>query len=426
MWAQFVPYLVDDDTEARLSSASRETIRAALADLAVLERSQATALSAAERGVDLLEASDHLERAEADAVISAVTEHRAPVMCDVLERLTAAHASDDRTRGIDNWRLRFALSQGTTVETLDRLLAAVAERTGTAQAWYTCRREIVGSTYTDRRAGPSIPVSALADDARLVAESLGATLPVLRSGAAQAASRLRAGTSNEVVFEADGRISATVVHRPTARGRLMVAHELGHALHASRARGAAPPGALVGESMACFTALVSGLSIAGSTTGTQRAAALAVGDMVIEELFVSALVCRFEDEIQSVVRRGDSLTVAHLGDTWLGLHRRLFAQAIDVPAVVGSQWARLQSLALHPGHAVSYVWATVLGLAVQARLALGSSTGDLVAAAMQHGAMPADELTRTLDFEGDSWIDAGLDALELVMAGIRSEVERER
>ena len=425
-WVQFVPYLVDDATETRLTSVSREVIRVALADLATLEDSQATALGPAEFGVTLLEAADPAERSGADAVITTVTDRRASMMCDVLERLTAAHASDDRTRGITNWRLRFAFSQGTTVETLDRLLGAVAERTETAQAWYTCRSGLVGSTYADRRAGPAVPVSTLADDAVLVADSFGAAVPGLRAEAARAAARIRPGGANEVVIEADGRMSVSVVHRPTARGRLMVAHELGHALHALRARSQTAPGALVGETMACFTALVSGLSMTRSATGTHRPAALAVGDMIIEELFVSALVCRFEDEIQRVVRRGDSLTVAHLGDAWLQLHGQLFEPAIDVPTLVRTHWARLPSLAMHPGHAVSYVWATVLGLAVQARLTAGSTAGDLMASAMQRGAMSADELPRMLGFEDDSWIDAGLDALDVVMAGASHQVDHER
>jgi oligoendopeptidase F len=340
-------------------------------------------------------------------------------MADILQRLTESHAADDVARGIDNWRLRFALSQQTSTSTLDRLLAAVEQRTDSARSWYAHRANRVGSRYADRRVGVAVPAVPLATDALLVAGALADVVPSLRCDTERAAARIRPGTTNEVVFEADGRLSATVDHRPTARGRLMVAHELGHTVHALRASSESAPGALIGETMGCLTALIAGLQLASSSV--DRAATLAVGDMVVDELFVSALVCRFEDEIQREVRSGATLTAALLDSAWVRLHQELYGDVIDVPPVIGSQWARLSSLAMHPGHAVSYVWATVLALAVQSRMLDDNyAEADRLTLAMDRGAMPADELPTMFGFDGDSWITAGLDSLDEVLGSLRA------
>jgi oligoendopeptidase F len=416
-WARFVPFLVDDATEAQLSTSGRAAISGALTELAALDSAAETSIEAAECGVHLLDSLDRNVRSTADARISEVTSRRAPTMCDILQRLTASHAADDQARGIDSWRVRFALSQQTSTATLDHLLAAVNERADLARSWYSHRAVRLGARYADRRIGPPVPPMSLADDAVLVAAALGSVVPELGSDAERAAARIRPGATNEVVFEADGRLSATVDHRPTARGRLMVAHELGHTVHALRASSDGAPGALVGETMACLAAIIAGLRLADDPTVDHAAATLAVGDMMVEELFVSALVCQFEDEAQRAVRGGGKLTVAFLDGTWLRLHRQLFGEVIEVPAIIGSQWARLSSLAMQPGHAVSYVWATVLALAVQSRLLDGESAeGRRLVAAIERGAMPADELPVMLGFANDSWVDVGLDALDGVLA----------
>jgi hypothetical protein len=421
LWMQFVPYLASDDVEEQLRREGRAAISAALTELAVLDGSPRTALNSAEHGVRLLESQDPAARASADAEISAVTAYRSAPMTAVLQRLTASHAADDAARGIDNWRLRFALSQQTTTATLDHLLEAVSKRIGTAQEWYAHRGALVGSRYADRRVGPAIATVSLAADAQLVAAAYADAVPEIRAEAERAAARIRPGTTNEVVFEADGRLSATVDHRPTARGRLMVAHELGHAVHALRARSDRAPGALVGETIACLTALMAGLSVRRTAPSDRVASSLALGDMIVEELFVSALVCRFEDEIQRVVRAGGTLHSDHLDQCWYELHRQQFGATTDVPSLVGSQWARLSSLAMQPGHAVSYVWATVLSLAIRSRWSTAGSfdCGPLVCA-IDRGAMPADDLPEMLGFAGDSWILAGLDALDDLLAQLRT------
>ena len=241
--------------------------------------------------------------------------------------------------------------------------------------------------------------------------ALGAAVPRLAKGAQLAAARIRPGADNQVVIEADGRISATVAHRPTPRGSLMVAHEVGHALHALESRSPEPPGALVGETVACWASLVTGTSLAVAGGDGSQALALALGDTLVEELFVSGAVSSFEDAVYLLVRNGSGVTVAALDEAWLAVHRELLGSVVEVPAHVGSGWARLPSLATDPGHALSYVWATVLALAIDARHA-GDADG-VIARAIVAGGVDADEFTALLGFEGDEWVEAGFGALAL-------------
>jgi oligoendopeptidase F len=129
---------------------------------------------------------------------------------------------------------------------------------------------------------------------------------------------------------------------------------------------------------------------------------------LVEELFVSAAVSAFEDSVYELVEQGGA-TVANLDAAWLAVHRSLWGGVVDVPDLIASGWARLPALAVQPGHAFSYVWATVLALAIDARHP--GDAGGVIAAAIRAGGIEADELTAVLGFDGDEWIDVGLAAL---------------
>jgi oligoendopeptidase F len=112
--------------------------------------------------------------------------------------------------------------------------------------------------------------------------------------------------------------------------------------------------------------------------------------------------------VYELVEQGGA-TVANLDAAWLAVHRSLWGGVVDVPDHIASGWARLPALAVQPGHAFSYVWATVLALAIDARHP--GDAGGVIAAAIRAGGIEADELTAVLGFDGDEWIDVGLAAL---------------
>ena len=410
-WARFAPYLLSDPDEARIASASRAVVGEQLSLLRSLEDEPTTALAGSDVALRDLDSHEPATRRAADVLAHRATDHRAPRVAPVLATLAACHLADDQQRGIDDWRTRFAIVQGTTPATLAHLRSATGAARGLAQQWMQLRSTIVGGEYCDRRVGLEASPASLAEHALQASVALGAAVPRLAKGAQLAAARIRPGADNQVVIEADGRISATVAHRPTPRGSLMVAHEVGHALHALESRSPEPPGALVGETVACWASLVTGTSLAVAGGDGSQALALALGDTLVEELFVSGAVSSFEDAVYLLVHNGSGVTDAALDEAWLAVHRELLGSVVEVPAHVGSGWARLPSLATDPGHALSYVWATVLALAIDARHA-GDADG-VIARAIVAGGVDADEFTALLGFEGDEWVEAGFGALAL-------------
>lgn len=410
-WAQFAPYLLSDAEEDALATTNRSVVAEQLRDLRALDDSPDTRLDVADSALRGLDDADPGARRDADVMAHRATDRRAAPMAAVLEALAACHLDDDSRRGIADWRTRFAIVQGTNPDTLARVRDAVRAAYPAARRWWSIRAPLAGGQYHDRRVGLPVPPASLAEHAAAAAEAISMAASPLAGAAHAAAARVVPGSDNQVVIEADGRISATVAHRPTPRGGLMVAHEIGHAMHALEARSAEPPGALVGETVACWSSLVTGQRFADRDT----ALALALGDSLVEELFVSAAVSAFEDRVYALVAAEGALSVAALNDAWLSSHREVWGHSV-VPDLIGSGWARLPALATDPGHAFSYVWATVVALAMQARH--GDDGQRQVAAAVAAGGVGADEFTRVLGFGGDAWIDEGLAQLDVVLAAL--------
>jgi len=417
-WAHFAPYLLSDEQETLLAHEGRALIDEQLRRLRSLENDSTTALSAADEALRNLDAATPADRQQADVAAHAITDLRAPLTASVLGVLAVCHLADDRLRGIDDWRTRFAVVQGTTPATLAALRDATDAARGLAAEWWRTRARAVGGEYFDRRVGVSSSPATLAQHSAAAAAALAASVPSLAAVTHRASGRVVHGEDNQVVIEADGRISVTVAHRPTPRGSLMVAHEIGHALHALESRSPEPPGALVGETIACWSSLVVGR--AGINGPQSMAMAIALGDTLVEELFVSAAVSAFEDSVYARAANGQTLGAVELNAAWLEANRNVLAGAAVVPDLVGSGWARLPALATDPGHAFSYVWATVLALAISARH--GVDGDGVVARVIRAGGVEADEFTALLGFDGDEWISLGLSTLETELSRLAQVV----
>jgi len=417
-WAHFAPHLLSDEQETQLARDGRALIDEQLLLLRSLENDATTALSAADDALRNLDAQVATDRQHADVAAHAVTDLRAPLAASVLGALASCHLADDELRNVDDWRTRFAVVQGTTSATLAALRDATSAARGLAAEWWHVRSGVVGGEYFDRRVGVPAPPGTLAEHSQAAGIALARAVPSLADTAQRASGRIVHGVDNQVVIEADGRISVTVAHRPTPRGSLMVAHEIGHALHALESRSPEPPGALVGETVACWSSLVTGR--AGIQGPQSVAMALALGDTLVEELFVSAAVSAFEDLVYEYAACGQAVSAEQLNTAWLQANRDVLAGAVVVPDLVGSGWARLPALATDPGHAFSYVWATVLALAISARH--GADEDGLVAQAIRAGGVEADEFTALLGFDGDEWIQLGLSTLEVELSRLAQVV----
>lgn len=383
-----------------------------LARLDQLDHGPATRLERVEELLRELDDHDAATRALSDRAAAGLCAARATEMAAVLGELTVGHAADDRARGIDDWRTRSAVLQGTTVVRLRECLDVVRQAQHIARNWYRARAMFAGTAYSDRKVGHGVRGSSLSDHVEAAVAALASHEPALHGAAELAASHAEPGPRNEVRVAADGSLTMVIDVRPTARARLMTAHELGHAVHAIIARAAgAPdvPGALVGETVACWAALACGRRWAADAD--ERVAwSLALGDHLVEELFVSALVSEFEDQMQASARRGAPWRASDADAVWYELLGGLYGDTIQLPRWAASGWSRLTSLATDPAYALSYVWATLLALAMPPDVQ--------VAALLARGACDADELPALLGIARVDWPQGGVEALETTIDGL--------
>ncbi|MEZ5271137.1 MAG: hypothetical protein R2694_02345 [Ilumatobacteraceae bacterium] len=415
-WARLVPHLLDDEAESTTTPQQRAAVTAELHRLATLEDDPATSqdtVNVALRGIDH---TDPAERVAADRRAHFMAARRLPATGPALLRLASLHRADDHRRGIVDWRTRWAIANGTHVATLRTLQVALEGATGLAAGWWHARSRLMGGEWSDRRALPAHPPTSLEDQAAAAAHSLASAMPDLAAAAMTEAGRLRPGRDNRVTAEADGRPSATVVHRPTDRGALMVAHELGHAIHAVMATGTEPPGALVGETVACWVSLMAGRAaveraMAAADRDAVITAAMALGDMLVEEVYVSAAISRFEDRLYLAATQ-PAPGPDDLGQWWAEAHDTMFAGAVTLPDYARTGWGRLPSLAQRPGHALAYTWASLLALAAAPPVHPPAVPDHArMIGAIRLGGVDADEMTLALGFQSNTWIAAGLGAL---------------
>ena len=214
-WARLVPHLLDDEAESTTTPQQRAAVTAELHRLATLEDDPATSqdtVNVALRGIDH---TDPAERVAADRRAHFMAARRLPATGPALLRLASLHRADDHRRGIVDWRTRWAIANGTHVATLRTRVALEGHRAGRRLVARTIAPH--GGEWSDRRALPlTRPLAG--GSGRRRSPLLASAMPDLAAAAMTEAGRLRPGNDNRVTAEADGRPSATVVHRPTDRG----------------------------------------------------------------------------------------------------------------------------------------------------------------------------------------------------------------
>lgn len=408
-WSRWAPYLLDDPVETEISRSSAPFLASLLAQLhAMDEPGASTELSRAETLLRTLD-EPTADRPAGDRAAAAIFAARGPLMAEILHELTAHHAEDDQRRGITDWRLRGAVVDGASLDDVRGCLRATHAARHIAHRWYAARASVIGGSYSDRRLAGAIDDADLEGHASAAAAAFARRLPALASVAVRAAELAVAGPRNEVSVGHDGRITMMVDQRPTARARLMTAHELGHAVHAICARGAGvleAPGVLVAETVACWTASACG----GQWARTEGANwAVALGDHLVNEVFMSAALSEFEDVMQETVRSGTRWTAAAADETWYRVLIELYGSELEVPRWAATGWARHVDLATEPGAPFRYVWATLLALAV---------ADDQRFASVLTRSVGADELPEALGVNASDWWRAGIEALEATIDGL--------
>jgi oligoendopeptidase F len=350
--------------------------------------------------------------------------------------LLADKATKDRLRSYPHWLASRNLANEASDESVAALIEAVAGRYELARRWYRLKAKLLGLdrlAYWDRAAPLGDTEERIPyDEARTIVLDCYAGFAPELGEAAQG-------------FFADGYIDAPP--RPGKRGGafcsytvpsrhpyvllnytarpydvLVLAHELGHGVHATLAR---PQGIFQ------FTTpltLAETASIFGETIVLERLlerAPDAAGrldllagslDGAVAAVFRQVAMNRFEDAVHSARRESGELPPEGFAEVWLDTQSQLLGDSVDLHDDYGVWWSYVPHFIDTPGYVYAYAYGHLLALSVYRRYeqegeGFVSSYLDLLRAG---GSRPPEELGQIVgvDLSDPGFWSAGLDLIE--------------
>jgi oligoendopeptidase F len=381
----------------------------------------------------------HPDRALREQAAKATTESLRPGLrtrAYMLNTLLADKATKDRLRDYPNWLASRNLANEASDESVAALIEAVTGRYDLARRWYRLKARLLGLdrlAYWDRMApladtDEQVPYA----EAREIVLDCYSTFSPELGEAAQG-------------FFADGYIDAPP--RPGKRGGafcsytvpsrhpyvmlnytsraydvLVLAHELGHGVHAALAR---PQGIFQ------FTTpltLAETASIFGETIVLERllerapdAAArlsLLAGslDGAVGAVFRQVAMNRFEEAVHTARRGEGELPPERFAEEWLATQTDLLGDAVDLHDDYGAWWSYIPHFVDTPGYVYAYAYGHLLALSVYRRYeqegeAFVSSYLELLRAG---GSRPPEELGQIVgvDLSDPGFWSSGLDLIE--------------
>jgi oligoendopeptidase F len=301
--------------------------------------------------------------------------------------LLADKATKDRLRDYPHWLASRNLANEATDESVEALIEAVAGRYELARRWYRLKAGLLGLdrlAYWDR-------VAPLTDDDEHVPYDEARSIVLdCYSGFSAELGEVAQG------FFADGYIdgpprpgkrggafcSYTVPSRhpyvllnytSQARDVLVLAHELGHGVHAALAR---PQGIFQ------FTTpltLAETASIFGETIVLERllerapdaAARLSLLsgslDGAVGAVFRQVAMNRFEQAVHSARREEGELPPERFAEEWLATQADLLGDAVELHEDYGLWWSYIPHFVDAPGYVYAYAYGHLLALSVYRR-----------------------------------------------------------
>jgi oligoendopeptidase F len=383
----------------------------------------------------LLSPDRGVRRAAAEGVTAAL----APALrtrAYVFNTLLADKATDDRLRHYPHWLSSRNLANEASDESVQALIEAVQRRYELPRRWYRLKARLLGLDRLadfDRMAAVSrdevtIPWN---EGKGLVLEAYEAFSPDLGGVArrffdapwvdAPPRPNKRPGAFCAYTVPS---VHPYLLLNYTARRRdvLVLAHELGHGVHAALA---APQGvfhqstpltlaetaSVFGEAMT-FEALLDRAQDAES-----RLALLAEAlEGQIATVFRQTAMNRFEDRVHTVRRGEGEVSVDRFGELWVETQGDLLGDAVEITEGYRSWWSYVPHFIATPGYVYAYAYGQLLALSIYRRW---KDDGDafvpryleLLSAG---GSLPPQELGEIVgvDLADPGFWDTGLDLIE--------------
>ncbi|MGH2943528.1 MAG: M3 family oligoendopeptidase, partial [Solirubrobacteraceae bacterium] len=296
-------------------------------------------------------------------------------------------AVDDRLRHYDNWLSARNLANEASDESVQALLTAVRNRYEIPRRWYRLKAQLLG---IDRLADYDRMAAVTQDDEPVDWE---AAKDLVLTTYAEFTPEL--GDPARAFFD-DNRIDAPP--RPAKRGGafaaytvpsehpylmlnytakrrdvLILAHEMGHGLHAELAR---PRGVLeqgtpltLAETASVFgETLVFGRLLEQAPTPESRLSLLAESiEGSIATVFRQTAMNRFEDLVHTARREEGELSVERLNTLWVESQVEMLDDSVELTEGYASWWSYVPHFISTPGYVYAYAYGQLLALSIYKR-----------------------------------------------------------
>jgi oligoendopeptidase F len=380
-----------------------------------------------------LASSDRDERRRVAEAVTAALDPGLRTRGFVLNTLLHDKAVDDRLRSYPHWLAARNLANEASDESVEALVQAVRARYDIPQRWYRLKAQLLG---LDRLADYDRAAAVTAEDPSVA-------WPDARDLVLDSYTGFDGRIGGVVTrFFAERWIDAPV--RPSKRGGafcayavpsvhpyvmlnytskrrdvLVLAHELGHGVHAALA---APQGVFhqhtpltLSETASVFgETIVFGRLLERAESPESRLALLAESlEGSIATVFRQVAMNRFED-LAHTTRRGEGeLSVQRIGELWAESQEEMFGDAVEVTDGYRSWWSYVPHFISTPGYVYAYAYGQLLALSVYQRYREeGEGFVDrYVEMLAAGGSKPPEELAKIVgvDLIDPGFWDAGLD-----------------
>jgi oligoendopeptidase F len=333
-------------------------------------------------------------RREAAAAVTRALRPGLRTRAFIFNTLLVDKATDDRLRHYDHWLAARNLANEASDESVEALVAAVTGRYELARRWYRLKAKLLG---IDRLADYDRSAPLATDElpvewpaARdLVLDAYGSFSPTLGALAERFFAERWIDAPPAHGKQGGGFCAYTVpsVHpyvllNFTGRRRdvLVLAHELGHGVHA--ALGAeqgifhqSTPLTLAETASVFGEALTFGRLLEASPTDAARLALLAEDiEGSIATVFRQVTMNRFERLVHAERREVGELSVDRFGEIWAQTQEEFFGDSVEVTDDYRAWWSYIPHFINTPGYVYAYAYGQLLALSVYDRyLAEGSA-----------------------------------------------------
>jgi oligoendopeptidase F len=389
-----------------------------------------------EEALSRLQHPDRRRRAEAAAGLTEALREGLRTRAFVFNTLFQDKATKDRLRSFPHWLASRNLANEVSDESVEALIEAVRSRYELARRWYRLKASLLGLdrlSHWDRMAPVSdsdeeIPYG---DAREIVLDCYSGFSPELgeaagaffENGYVDGPPRpgKRGGAfCSYTVPSAHPYVLLNYTSRP--HDVLVMAHELGHGVHASLAR---PQGIFhfttpltVAETASIFGETIVLERLLERAPGPAERLNLLAGslDGAVAAVFRQVAMNRFEHAAHMERRESGELSVERFAELWLETQSDLLADSVEVGDDYGVWWSYIWHFVDAPGYVYAYAYGHLLALSVYRRYeeqgeAFVPSYLELLRAG---GSRPPEELGAIVgvDLSDPDFWSSGLDLVE--------------